>query len=195
MGPTPWLDAGRSGNLCRIREQDSTQIAFVAVTDGSVRVVKTLEMVAWQHPILALSPDGQTIAFEMAAGADHRDPGNVYLLSADGRREYVVRIGRQDDDTIDESILAILPWSPASLLGIPVGIWCLRTLYSPAVKAAFVRESLQQRGLDNVAVPLPSGASPSQPSVIEYSRPITGPSTFIDRGVAAIGRLFKDHRD
>ncbi|MBT4865276.1 MAG: protein kinase, partial [Planctomycetaceae bacterium] len=34
------------------------------------------------------------------------------------------------------SILVILPWSPAAVLGIPVGIWCLRTLQRADIKAA-----------------------------------------------------------
>ena len=98
------------------------------------------------------------------------------------------------------AILVILPWSPAAVLGIPIGIWCLRTLNRPAIKAAFVRESLRQRGLNDVGVPLPTPhppahMKPSTNSAGDYPRQMHGPSTFIDRGVAAVGRLFRDHRD
>jgi len=92
---------------------------------------------------------------------------------------------------IAASILVIIPWSPVALLGIPVGIWCLRTLHRPDIKAAFVRESLRQRGLDDVPVPMPPRRPPPPPPKRHDPRSIHGPSTFIDRGVDAFGRLFK----
>lgn len=98
---------------------------------------------------------------------------------------------------IAASILAMLPFSPAALLGIPIGIWCLRTLQRGDVKAAFVHESLRRRGFGDEPVPLPlkrQPARPQQPTTSgESDRPhhYPGPSTMMDRGAEALGRLFK----
>lgn len=100
------------------------------------------------------------------------------------------------------SILAILPWSPLALLGIPVGIWCIRTLRRTDVKVGFVREALRRRGIDNAFVPAPysqrwhlDGREPELAEAMSasedppYGPP--GPSTLFERGFEAIGRLFK----
>ena len=101
------------------------------------------------------------------------------------------------------SILVILPLSPAALLGIPIGIWCLRTLHRADIKAAFIKEGLRQRGFDNVSVPFPTPYQPGraeessnesqQFTSTEDERPqhLPGPSTLIDRGVGTIRRWFK----
>ena len=103
---------------------------------------------------------------------------------------------------IAASFLAIIPWSPAALLGIPIGIWCLRTLQRADIKSAFVRKSLRGRGLGHVSVPLPaphqSGHAERRPSdsqqfmssTDDYPQHLPGPSTMIDRGVGAVGRWF-----
>ena len=100
------------------------------------------------------------------------------------------------------SILMCLPWSPAALLGIPIGIWCLRTMHRADIKAAFVRESLRRRGFEHVPVPLPTPHQPGRrerrphdsaqfmSSTNDYPQHLPGPSTMIDRGVEAVGRLF-----
>ena len=46
--------------------------------------------------------------------------------------------------------LCMLPWSPAILIGFPIGIWALFVLNRPAVKMAFA-----QRALGNSAMPVP----------------------------------------
>ena len=103
---------------------------------------------------------------------------------------------------IAASFLAIIPWSPAALLRIPIGIWCLRTLNRDDIKAAFVRESLRGRGLGHVSVPLPTPHQPMRDerrshdsqqvmsSTDDYPQHRPGPSTMIDRGVGAVGRWF-----
>lgn len=100
------------------------------------------------------------------------------------------------------SILAILPWSPAALLGIPIGVWCLRTLRRPDIKSTFVWKVLQNRGLSDVPVPLPvpepghGGGGSNTPrnaykSEMQERQDFPGPSTLIDQGVDAVGRWLR----
>ena len=110
---------------------------------------------------------------------------------------------RAYDLCVAASILAILPWSPAALLGIPIGIWCIRTLQRPDVKAGFVREALKMRGVENAFVPRPTPLQRHRvareqrlsepPLQIADGHPYgpPGPSTLIERGFEAIGRWFK----
>ena len=104
---------------------------------------------------------------------------------------------------IAASILVMLPYSPAALLGIPIGIWCLRTLQRQDVKAAFVREALRIRGFGDEPVPMPNlvppdppqAGTPKNPSQESGPRHFPGPSTMMDRGAEAVGRLFKGKSD
>jgi hypothetical protein len=41
------------------------------------------------------------------------------------------------------AIVSIIPWSPASIVGIPVGIWVIRILGDAEVREAFVQRSLE----------------------------------------------------
>lgn len=106
------------------------------------------------------------------------------------------------DLCVAASILAILPWSPAALLGIPVGVWCIRTLRRSDIKAGFVREALRLRGIKDVSVPLPRPQRIHHPArdrdlaeavheSDEHPYGPPGPSTLFERGFEAIGRLFK----
>jgi hypothetical protein len=56
------------------------------------------------------------------------------------------------------ALLALLPWSPAWLVGLPVGIWALMVLNRPEVMAAF----LQNRG--GVLPGLNYDSGPQQPT-------------------------------
>jgi hypothetical protein len=38
---------------------------------------------------------------------------------------------------VTAAVLALAPWSPAVLVGLPVGVWVLMVLANPAVRAAF----------------------------------------------------------
>src|SRR5262249_48390782 len=44
-------------------------------------------------------------------------------------------------------ILAMIPCSPAWIIGFPVGIWALKTLRKPQVQAAFLANLRRQHGL------------------------------------------------
>jgi tRNA A-37 threonylcarbamoyl transferase component Bud32 len=63
------------------------------------------------------------------------------------------------------TILCMLPWSMAVLVGLPVGIWALFVMHRPAVKMAFARNAL---GNTQRAAPTPW----TNPPVEQYS---TGP--------------------
>ncbi len=59
----------------------STQIAFVGVADGTVRVLKTTD---WRHPIrLGLSPGGRFILYDFPPQEDS-GKRDIYLLASDG---------------------------------------------------------------------------------------------------------------
>jgi hypothetical protein len=64
-------------------------------------------------------------------------------------------------------ILAMIPWSPAWLIGFPVGIWALRKLRQPNVQAAFLANLRRQQGLPQRPV------EPPRPPV--KKRPAAGP--------------------
>lgn len=87
--PRGWTPDGQE-ILCRLMGKETTQIVFVSVANGSHRVVKTLPRTTTSHPLLALSPDGRYIAYEIPAGEGQGDASAVYVLSADGSREYSV---------------------------------------------------------------------------------------------------------
>lgn len=96
-------------------------------------------------------------------------------------------------------ILVILPWSPAAVLGIPIGIWCLRMMNRADIQAAFVKESLRQRGFEDVSVPYSSPhlarqndvePPPTAAAEDEYPHYLAGPSTLFEWGVKRVGRWF-----
>jgi len=82
--PHTWSQDGRF-ILTLLRTADRIhQIALVAVADGSVRVLKTLD---WRWPLtMSLSPDGRYVAYDIPPkeNAPERD---IFLLATDGSRE------------------------------------------------------------------------------------------------------------
>jgi Tol biopolymer transport system component len=82
-----WTLDGKSLLVVRQLQDRANQIALISIADGSVRVLKSLEL---RWPIkVSLSPDGRYIAYDAPAGADvpARD---IFLLTADGSHETVV---------------------------------------------------------------------------------------------------------
>ena len=53
--------------------------------------------------------------------------------------------------------LALLPWSPGWIVGLPFGIWALVVLRRPEVMAAFLNE---RRGVELQVMPAPKPPSP-----------------------------------
>ncbi|MEE9234377.1 MAG: hypothetical protein V3U28_02930 [Candidatus Acidoferrales bacterium] len=85
-----WSQDGKQ-ILALLRQKDRTnQIALVAVEEGSVQVVKTLD---WRYPlIMSLSPDGRTIAYDLVPDKDANISAvrDIYLLASDGSHEAVL---------------------------------------------------------------------------------------------------------
>lgn len=69
------------------RKDRTNQIVLVAVSDGTVQVVKTLD---WRRPlIMSFSPDGRTIAYDLVPDkdADISAGRDIFLLATDGSGE------------------------------------------------------------------------------------------------------------
>ncbi len=82
--PCAWSPDGKQILTLFFRKDNISQIALVSTSDGSVRVLKSLN---WVYPNkMDLSPDGQHIVYDdfAAQGSGQRD---IFLLSVDGRRE------------------------------------------------------------------------------------------------------------
>lgn len=61
------------------------------------------------------------------------------------------------------ALWAMIPWSGAAVIGIPVGLWTLRVLLKPEVKMAFIHEVVQERlGRSEAAPPGPVPEGPFQ---------------------------------
>jgi hypothetical protein len=91
-----WTADGKNLLVVRKVMDNTWQIAFISIANGSIRVLKSLE---WQQPIKAsLSPDGRYIAYDMPAG-DRGSARDIFLLAADGSRQTVVVEHRAEDRT------------------------------------------------------------------------------------------------
>jgi len=82
--PEAWSPDGMRVLAQLTRKDGANQIAWIALADGSVRVVKTLD---WRYPFeVRLSPDGRYIAYDLAPREDSPER-DIFLLTADGSRE------------------------------------------------------------------------------------------------------------
>lgn len=76
--PQAWTPDGRHLLVVRLLTDRTNQIALVAVADGSIRVLKSLD---WRSPEkTSLSPDGRFIVYDLPA-ADDRPAHDIFLLS------------------------------------------------------------------------------------------------------------------
>lgn len=102
--PADWSPDGRHLLAIMYRKDKSHQIAFVSATDGSVRVLKSLD---WRTPRgLQLSPDGRWAAYDFQRDQENR-ARDLFILQADGSRE--TRI------TSDAAPKSLVGWSPDGL--------------------------------------------------------------------------------
>ncbi len=84
LQPFDWSPDGKQLVAVFSRQDRTNQIVLVSVTDGSVRVLKSLD---WRTPEkMAFSPDGRYVAYDFPplADAPERD---LFLMAADGSRE------------------------------------------------------------------------------------------------------------
>ena len=85
--PVAWAPDGRRLFIVRELRDGTNQLAVVTLSDGSLRVLKSLD---WRYPDrMAASPDGRFVAFDAPAESDDltRD---IYVLAVDGSRETTV---------------------------------------------------------------------------------------------------------
>src|ERR1041385_1914904 len=82
--PMDWSPDGK-WIAVRVRREDRTaQIGLVAVKDGSLRVLKSID---WRGPSkIAFSPDSLDIAFDLPV-SDASEKRDIFVLAADGSRE------------------------------------------------------------------------------------------------------------
>ena len=92
-----WSEDGKSILALLGRKDRTNQIVLVSVSDGSVRVLKTLD---WRRPlIMTLSPDGAAIAYDLVPDedADLTAGRDIYVLATDGSGESVL-VGHPAND-------------------------------------------------------------------------------------------------
>ena len=79
-----WSPDGERILTLVIRKDSTAQIALIAVTDGSMQVLKSLD---WRYPSkMSLSPDGRYVAYDAPVRQDSPDR-DIFILSVDGERE------------------------------------------------------------------------------------------------------------
>ncbi len=99
--PLAWSADGRQILTLILRKDRTNQIALISTSDGSVRVLKTLD---WRAPGgMAFSPDGRYVAYDFPPQEEspNRD---VFVLAADGSREIAL--------VHDPSNDSLLGWAP-----------------------------------------------------------------------------------
>src|SRR5262249_8627247 len=79
--------------------------------------------------------DAATVAFGLAVTGLF-GPACIALMAAGAWR--MLR-GRSYLLCVVAALLAVLPWSPAWLLGLPIGVWALSVLGRPEVMATFLQ--------------------------------------------------------
>jgi Tol biopolymer transport system component len=119
--PVDWSADGTSIAVIARRKDRTRQIAVLAISDGALRVLKT---VGWRGPDkMFFSPDGRYLAYDLPAG-DNETQRDVFVSAVDGSDERVV--------VQDPSQDVIMAWAPdgrsllfASDRNGPVGLWAL----------------------------------------------------------------------
>ncbi len=130
--PWAWSPDAKSVIVLLSRGDDTNQLAWVSLSDGAVRPLKSLE---WRWPVnVSLSPDGRFLAYDLTA-ANHGPERDIFILAADGSREFPLVEHPADD-------YAPL-WSPdgkAVLFGSTrtgtAGIWSVAFAEHPARRPA-----------------------------------------------------------
>lgn len=92
--PASWTPDGSYILTLFFRKDNISQIALVNASDGSARVLKSLN---WVYPKkMDISPDGRWIAYD-SFGGDRPGPRDIFLLALDGSRAATVVDGPAED--------------------------------------------------------------------------------------------------
>ncbi|HYL35611.1 MAG TPA: tetratricopeptide repeat protein [Bryobacteraceae bacterium] len=97
LAPTDWSPDGKLIAV-KIQRADKTgQIGLVSVTDGALRVLKSVD---WRGPTrLGFSGDGKYLAYDRPP-ADNTEQRNVFLLATDGSREIPAAASPSQDTVV-----------------------------------------------------------------------------------------------
>lgn len=101
VSPEDWSPDGNWVAVQLKRNDKTAQISLVAVQDGSLRVLKSVE---WRGSTkLFFSPDGKYLAYDLPA-TDTSDRRDVFILAVDGSRDIPAVVHPSND--------VVMGWSP-----------------------------------------------------------------------------------
>jgi Tol biopolymer transport system component len=139
--PWAWSPDGKSVVALVSRGDDTNQLAWVSLSDGSTRSLKSLE---WRWPMnVSLSSDGRFLVYDLNQ-AENSTERDLFVMTADGKRETpLVRHPADDYAPV---------WTPdgravlfASNRGGTVGLWSVAVANGePAGEAELVKGDLGQ---------------------------------------------------
>ena len=101
ISPDDWSPDGKWLAVRLTRKDRTAQIGVIAVQDGSLRVLKSVD---WRGPTrLFFSADGKYLAFDLPAG-ESTEQRDVFVLATDGSQEIPVAVHPSQD--------VLVGWSP-----------------------------------------------------------------------------------
>jgi Tol biopolymer transport system component len=93
-------DAGSILALRKTPDGTGNQLVLISTTDGSVRVLRSIDAAWYMLTQARFSPDGQYVAFSLV-GEGHPAHGDIYMMTADGSNEVVVAGHLAEDQLLD----------------------------------------------------------------------------------------------
>jgi Tol biopolymer transport system component len=121
ISPFDWSPDGRWIATLVLRKDKTAQIGLVSVTDGSLRVLRSIEWLGASH--MEFSPDSRYLAFDRPAAEDAVDR-DVFVLAVDGSRQIAAVVNPGED--------CFVGWAPdgsrllfSSDRGGTVGLWSI----------------------------------------------------------------------
>ena len=101
IGPNDWSPDGKWIAVTVDRKDRTTQLGIVAVSDGSLRILKST---SWKTYYAAFfSPDGRYVAFDVPA-SETTDQRDVFVTDAEGSRQIPAVVHSAND--------RVMGWSP-----------------------------------------------------------------------------------
>jgi Tol biopolymer transport system component len=92
--PWAWSPDGQQVLALLSRGDDTNQLVWIALADGALRPLKSLE---WRWPVnVSLSPDGRFITYDLTV-ADNARERDIFLMAADGSQEFTLVRHPADD--------------------------------------------------------------------------------------------------
>jgi len=99
--PGDWSPDGQWLAVKLVRKDKTAQIGLVAVKDGSLRILKSVEAVGSSK--LSFSPDSKYLAYDLPT-AERGNPRDIFVLATDGNREIPAVVHPGND--------VLMGWSP-----------------------------------------------------------------------------------